>query len=160
MPSSSYAKQKAKERYVKHAIERRLEKVIDAAKEKDNRYYLLEKVLSADTVRQCLNFLPSRIHRSSIQKGGRKFDAEADSDKSQKLQRIIRNANVVFKQRNSKSKQEMKLPTFYLMIASKLGITNARLGLKDRLIVHDHSLEVCYFFLYNDNYTIVYKKYE
>ena len=147
MPSSSYAKQKAKERYVKHAIERRLEKVIDAAKEKDNRYYLLEKVLSSDTVGQCLKFLPSRIHLSSIQKGGRQFDAEADSNNSRDMQRIIRNANVVFKQRNSKSKQEMKLPTFYLMIASKLGITNASLGLTDRLIVHDHSLEVCYFFL-------------
>ncbi len=70
MPSSSYAKQKAKEFYVKHAIERRLEKVIDAAKEKDNRYYLLEKVLSSDTVRQCLNLLPSRTKLSSIQKGG------------------------------------------------------------------------------------------
>ena len=148
MPSSSYAKQKAKEFYVKHAIERRLEKVIDAAKEKDNRYYLLEKVLSSDTVRQCLNLLPSRINLSSIQKGGRQFDAEADSNNSRDMQRIIRNANVVFKQRNSsKSKQEMKLPTFYLMIASKLGLTNASLGLKDRLIVHDHSLKVCYFFL-------------
>ena len=41
---------------------------------------------------------------------------------------------------------KMKLATFYLMIASKLGIANASLGLKDRLIVHDYSLKVCYLF--------------
>ena len=133
---------------MKHAIERRLEKVIYAANEKDNRYYLFRNVLSSVTVRQCLAVLPSRIHLSSIQNGGRQFDADADSENSQKLQKIIREeASVVFKQRrSSKSLQEMKLATFYLMIASKLGIANASLGLKDRLIVHDPILQVCYLF--------------
>lgn len=148
MPSSSYAKKIAKERYLKHAIERRLEKVIDAANEKDNRYYLFSNVLSSDTVTKCLAVLPSSICLSSIQNGGRQFDADADSKKSRELQKIIREeASVVFKQRrSSKSLQEMKLATFYLMIASKLGIANASLGLKDRLIVHDSILQVCYLF--------------
>lgn len=160
MPSSSYAKEKAKEFYANHSIEQRVNKVIYAANKKDNRYYLFRNVLSSETVSKCLEVLPRSGNLSSIQLGGRQFDAKAESKNSKNLQHIIRNADVYFQQRSQSAteRQKMKLPAFYLMIASKLGLTNANLGLTDRLIVHDNSLKVCYFF-YSDYYTI-YKKYE
>ena len=130
-----------------HSIEQRVNKVIYAANKKDNRYYLFRNVLSSDTVKQCLEVLPPRSHLSSIQKGGRQFDATADSENSQELQSIIRNADVCFQQRSQSTEmQKMKLSRFYITVASKLGIANACLGLKDRLIVHDYSLKVCYLF--------------
>ena len=155
MSSLSYAKEKAKEFYANHSIEQRVNKVIYAANKKDNRYYLFRNVLSSETVSKCLENLPRSGNLSSIQLGGRQFDAKAESKNSKILQHIIRNADVYFQQRSQSAteRQKMKLPAFYLMIASKLGLTNASLGLTDRLIVHDHSLKVCYFF-YSDNYTI------
>jgi len=150
MPSSSYAKVKAKEFYANHSIEQRVNKVIYAANKKDNRYYLFRNVLSSETVSKCLEVLPCSGNLSSIQLRGRKFDAKAESTNSKNLQHIIRNADVSFQQRRTQSateRQKMKLPAFYMTVASKLGIANARLGLKDRLIVHDYSLKVCYFFV-------------
>ena len=49
----------------------------------------------------------------------------------------------------------MKIPEFYLAVASKLGIKNARLGLTDRLVVHEPKLKVFYSF-YSENYTSIY----
>jgi hypothetical protein len=149
MSSLSYAKEKAKEFYANHSIEQRVNKVIYAANKKDNRYYLFRNVLSSETVSKCLENLPRSGNLSSIQLGGRQFDAKAESKNSKILQHIIRNADVYFQQRSQSAteRQKMKLPAFYLMIASKLGLTNASLGLTDRLIVHDNSLKVCYFFL-------------
>jgi hypothetical protein len=149
MSSLSYAKEKAKEFYANHSIEQRVNKVIYAANKKDNRYYLFRNVLSSETVSKCLENLPRSGNLSSIQLGGRQFDAKAESKNSKILQHSIRNADVYFQQRSQSAteRQKMKLPAFYLMIASKLGLTNASLGLTDRLIVHDNSLKVCYFFL-------------
>ena len=47
----------------------------------------------------------------------------------------------------------MKIPEFYLAVASKLEVTNAQLGLTDRLIVHEPRLQVFpfFFFLISDN---------
>jgi hypothetical protein len=149
MPSLSYAKEKAKEFYAKHSIEQRVNKVIYAANKEDNRYYLFRNVLSSETVSKCLEVLPRSGNLSSIQLGGRQFDAKAESKNSKNMQYIIRNADVYFQQRSQSAteRQKMKLPAFYMTVASKLGIANARLGLKDRLIVHDYSLKVCYFFV-------------
>ena len=154
--SSSYANKKGNEYYANHSIEQKLVRVI--ANSTDERYYLFRNVLSTASVRECLNVVAEIPHRrlSSIEQGGRKFDATAESDNSRKLQEIVRASDVFFQQRRSKSatkqqQEEMKLPTFYLTVAAKLGIEKACLGPTDRLIVHDPSLKVCYlFFFYND----------
>ena len=151
--TSSYAKKKTNEYYAKHSLEQRVVKVI--ANSKDKRYYLFRNVLSSRTTKECLDVLPHRRNLSSIQSGGRRFDATGD----RKLQKIVRGADVFFKQRRAKSgpkqvgvvQQEMKVSAFYRTVASKLGIENAQLGPTDRLIVHDPSLQVCYLrFLNND----------
>lgn len=154
--SSSYANKKGNEYYANHSIEQKLVRVI--ANSTDKRYYLFRNVLSSASVRECLKVVAEISHRhlSSIEQGGRKFDATAESPNSRNLQEIVRASDVFFQQRRSKSattkqqQEEMKLPTFYLTVAAKLGIKNARLGPTERLIVHDPSLKVCYLFFYND----------
>ena len=146
--SSNYSNKKAKEYYANHSIEQRLVKVINLSKDNDKRYYIFRNVLSSSTVKECLNVLPTTQHLRSIQTGGRQFNEDPSCSNSKKLQQIFRDTNVLFRQRSKSDtkqagiQQEMKIPAFYLAVASKLGIKNARLGLTDRLIVHEPKLKV------------------
>ena len=147
MPSS-YANKKANEYYANHSIEQRLVKVINLSKDNDKHYYIFRNVLSSSIVKECLNVLPTTQHLRSIQKGGRQFHEDPSCSNSKKLQQILRDTTVLFRQRSKSDtkqagiQQEMKIPAFYLAMASKLGIKNARLGLTDRLIVHEPKLKV------------------
>jgi hypothetical protein len=158
---SFYANKKAIEYYANHSIEQRLVKVINLSKNNDKRYYIFRNVLSSSTVIECLKVLPSIQNLRSIQVGGRQFDEDPSCPNAKKLQKIVREANVLFRQRSKSAakevgiQQEMKIPEFYLAVASKLGIMNARLGLTDRLVVHEPKLKVFYFF-YSENYTSIY----
>ena len=154
-----YKNNQCKEYNRRHSIDFRLNRAIRKGNDSnDIRYYLFRKVLSSSTVQNCLKAIPADNHLSSIQTGGRLFDANPVSKKSQELQKIFRGSNIYFRQRAPSKKtllgsqQEMKIPEFYLAVASKLEVTNAQLGLTDRLIVHEPRLQVfpCFFFLISD----------
>ena len=107
---SFYANKKANEYYANHSIEQRLVKVINLSKKNDKRYYLFRNVLPSSTVIECLKVLPAIQNLRSIQVGGRQFDEDPSCPNAKKLQKIVREANVLFRQRSKADENRCGYP--------------------------------------------------
>ena len=138
--------------YKKFCIDKKIKQIISKQYKKDNRYIVFKKVLSKQTITECLLKIP-RQQLYQLEPG-RLFAVHGNNS----LQEFLRNQNV-FPNKDDTS-QKLNYPDFQLTVADKLGYPNPQLALHDKALLHETSLQV-FCHSYNNskiifNLTIIY----
>lgn len=120
--------------YKKFFIDKKIKEIISKQYKKDNRYIVFKKVLSKQTITECLFKLP-RQQLYQLEPA-RLFAVHGNNA----VQEFLRIQNV-FPNKNN-TKQKLKYPDFQLKVADKLGYPNPQLAPQDRVVIHGTSLQV------------------
>ena len=118
--------------YKKKRIDLKIVRNITLQKKKDSRFIIFKKVLSDTTILESLLLLPRNLYKLEDHRWFAQDDNKA-------LQDFLREQFVFG---NIEGQQNMTLPQFYLSIAKKKGIVDAKLAPDDKLILHEASLKV------------------
>ena len=118
--------------YKKKRIDIKIVQNLSIQKKLDPRFIIFKKVLSEEAIVESLLHLPRNLYKLE----DHRLFAQ---DGNKTLQEFLRKQFVFG---NIEGQQNMTLPQFYLSIAKKNGILDAKLAPDDKLILHEASLQV------------------